>query len=96
MNAHKNTIIIKRFLRRICISLEYLSLIKNKVEFEIDNLGYDWIDYKEYVKKHKNKVINVVFNTFKDKKIFGGEKNFQFKKGYKILIISVLAFLYTM
>lgn len=50
-----------------------VSLIKNKVEFEIDNLGYDWIDYKEYVKKHKNKVINIVFNTFKDKKIFLGE-----------------------
>ncbi len=28
---------------------------------------------------------------FKDKKIFGGEKKFQFKKGYKILIISVAA-----
>lgn len=49
------------------------SLIRNKLEFEIDNLGYDWIDYKEYVKNHKNKVINVVFNTFKDKKIFLGE-----------------------
>ena len=28
---------------------------------------------------------------FKDKKVFGGEKKFQFKKGYKILIISVAA-----